>query len=132
MRLAAPTTESPSSPLLWFGVLGAPLGWTVQFAAGYWLAEARCSPGGGELLGLGPAAWMVPLTALATACALAAWAAALRLHRRTAGSSDYGAPPGGRNRFLAVIGIAIAPLFLAMIALTALGVFAHNPPCTQS
>lgn len=133
MRSLPPLSpDAPSSPLLWFGVLGAPLAWTLQFSVGYWLAESRCSESGGQLFGVALDVWMVPLTALAVGASVAAWLVALGLYRRSAEASEYGPPPGGRNHFLAVIGLAIAPLFTVLIALTALGVFFHFPPCTQS
>jgi ubiquinol-cytochrome c reductase cytochrome c subunit len=132
VRTPALTPDSAASPLLWFAVLGAPLGWAVQFAVGYWLAASGCSPGGGELFGTSLEVWMAPLTALALAAALGAALTALRLYRGSSGASDYDAPPPGRIRFLSVVGLAIAPLFLAMIALTAIGVFSHYPPCAQA
>lgn len=124
--------DSAASPLLWYAVLGAPAGWALQFSVGYWLAESGCAPSGGELFGVDLGTWMVPLTALALAAALGAGAAALSLYRRTASADDYEAPPPGRVHFLATIGLAVTPLFVVLIALTAIGVFVHYPPCNQS
>jgi hypothetical protein len=133
MRPLPPT--SPDSPLslpLWFAVLGAPLGWTLQFSVGYWLVEAQCSRTGQARWAIDVDLWMAALTALGAAAALGAGLTALALFRRSREAGHDSAPPAGRIHFLAMVGMAVAPLFLAMIALTAIGVFVHFPPCEQS
>jgi hypothetical protein len=107
--------------LLWFGVLGAPFAWASQHVTGYALTEATCSAAaasGGWHVHLD--ALTIAVTALAATVALAALAAAIATFRAV---RDRGpAPPGGRVRFLSVIGIAIAPLFLTMTLMGGLGV----------
>jgi heme/copper-type cytochrome/quinol oxidase subunit 2 len=122
--------DSAVSPVLWFAVLGAPIGWTVQFAVGYWTSEAQCTPGT-EQWSIALDTWTIVATAFAAVTAAAAGAAALALYRRTREADDEGPPPAGRTHFLAVVGLAVTPLFLVMIGLTALGVLIHIP-CGQS
>lgn len=133
MRLLPPMSpDSPVSLPLWFAALGAPLAWTLQFSVGYWLAEAACSQTGRRLWDIDVSLWMVPLTAVAAVVTIGAGLTALALFRRTRDADHDAAPPPGRIRFLAIIGMTVAPLFLAMIALTAIGVLVHFPPCDQS
>jgi hypothetical protein len=116
----------------WLGVLGPPFVWALQHVAGYSVGLADCPDNT-----RGPG-WNVPVDALTIAiggaaaiisalcglAAVAAWRAA-----RDADESD--APPAGRIHFLAMIGMTITPLFLAMIAMSSAGaVAAHG--CTQS
>ncbi len=127
MTVRAPT--SPASPLLWFGVLGAPLAWGLQFGIGYWITQGRCSPG--DEWGSGPDLWTLVLTILAAAAAIAAAATAVALFRATAAAEAEGAPPAGRTHFLAIVGMAIAPLFLAIIVMNGVGVLVLSS-CSQS
>lgn len=122
--------DSAVSPLLWFAVLGAPAAWTVQFAVGYWTSEAQCAPGT-EQFSIALDTWTIAATAFAGLTAAAAGAAAIALFRRTREVDENDAPPAGRVHFLSVIGLAVTPLFLALIALTAVGVLIHIP-CGQS
>jgi small-conductance mechanosensitive channel len=121
---------SAVSPVLWFAVLGAPIGWTVQFAVGYWTTEAQCSPGL-EQWDIALNTWAIAATAFAAVTAAAAGAAALALFRETREAEHDEPPPPGRIHFLAVVGLAVTPLFLVLIALTAVGVLIHIP-CSQS
>lgn len=131
MRLPPISPDSPVSAPLWFAVLGAPLAWTAQFSIGYWLAEAQCSQVGRARWDVDVGVWMIPLTAVAALLAIAAGLTALALFRRTREEEYASPPPQGRIHFLAIVGMAVTPLFLAMIALTAIGVLIHVP-CSQS
>ncbi len=114
--------------MLWFAVLGAPLAYAVQIGAGYWLAEAECSPTGG-MWGISLAVWGLVLGAVAAAIALAAGLTALWLFRRT---GDYKeAPPDGRIAFLGVVGMTVSSLFLALILISAAGILTYHV-CNQS
>lgn len=121
---------SPVSPVLWYAVLGAPIAWALQFWTGYWLAQAQCGPTGSQ--------WKIDLSAWATwvgiaglAMAIGALATAVTLYRRTATAEVKGAPPQGRIKFLSVVGMTVAPLFIAIIAMTSTGVLVLLP-CNQS
>lgn len=121
---------SPASPLLWFAVLGAPIAWVVQFGIGYWTAEAQCGPGP-EQWSIALNTWTIAASAFAAIAAAAAGVAALALFRQTSEADHEGPPPGGRTHFLSIVGLAVTPLFLVAIGLTALGVLIHIP-CGQS
>ena len=116
----------------WLGALGPPFAWTLQHVAGISVGLAHCPdntrgpgwsvPVDGLAIAIGAVAAIV--TALCGLAALAAWRAA-----RDAEESD--APPAGRIHFLAMIGMTITPLFLAMIAMSSAGAIAAHG-CTQA
>jgi hypothetical protein len=127
MRIRVPS--SPTSPVLWYAVLGAPVAWGAQFAISYWVTEARCSIAGGRW-GISVDAWVIVLTILAAAAAAGGWLIAFSLFRATSEDDVEGAPPGGRTRFMAAIGLAIAPIFLSIILLNGIGALVQD--CGQS
>jgi hypothetical protein len=113
-----------STLLLWFGLLGAPAAWTVQFLVGFWLSEVGCSAGGDR--GLAVDAWTTVATVAAAVLAVLAELAAIRTFRETRGARGKGGseepPPKGRVHFLAIAGIVIAPLFFFIIVMSGVGV----------
>jgi hypothetical protein len=127
MRIRAP--QSPVSPVLWYAVLGAPAAWVAQFGISYWMTQAKCSVAG-ERWGISVDAWTIGLTVLSVAIALGAGLVALALLRATGQDDVEGAPPGGRSRFFALVGLAVTPLFLAIILLNGIGVVIQG--CGQS
>jgi uncharacterized membrane protein len=120
--------ESPVSPVLWFAVLGAPAAYSVQLGLGYWLAEAACSPTGGEW-GISLSAWAAVVTASAAAVAVAAGLTSVWLFRRHEDRHDP--PPAGRVAFLAAVGMTVSVLFLTLILMTGAGVLTFHV-CNQS
>jgi hypothetical protein len=118
----------------WFGLLGAPVAWTAMHVLGYGLTEATCSPAGTRW-SIALDGWTLALTAVAAATAALAGLAALGAFIGTrnvegAGGSEE-PPPRGRIHFLSVVGMAISPLFLAIILMDGLAVsFLSN--CVQS
>jgi hypothetical protein len=127
MRIGAP--HSPSSPVLWYAVFGAPAAWALQFAVSYWVTEAKCSVAG-ERWGISVDAWVIVLTVFAVAMAGGGGLVALGLFRGTADEDLEGSPPGGRSRFFAAVGLAVTPIFLAIILLNGIGSVVQS--CTQS
>jgi hypothetical protein len=123
----------PLEALSWFGLLGAPAVWTLMHVLGYGLTEARCNPIGSGKVTLD--GWTVALMAVAAVIAVLAGVAALAVFLRTREVKGVGGseepPPKGRLHFLAVVGMAISPLFLAIILMDGLGVVLL-PDCTQS
>jgi hypothetical protein len=118
--------------LLWFGLLGAPFAWVLQFLVGYGLTEAACSAGGNRSLAVD--GLTIAATAAGAAVALLAELAAIEMFRRTrtakgAGGSEED-PPKGRVHFLATVGVAIGPLFLFIILMSGIGVLSL-PNCQQ-
>jgi hypothetical protein len=128
MRIRTPT--SPLSPTLWFAVMGAPFAWLFQFTVSYWLAEARCSVAGHDSdYAIDP--WVIAAGAVAFAVGALALATAIGIWRTTSDVEEDANPPLGRVHFLATIGIAVAPLFLAIIAMNSVGVGVLES-CNQS
>jgi hypothetical protein len=121
---------SPVSPVLWYAVLGAPSAWALQFWIGYWVSQARCDRPG-QAVPADLTAWTIVVAIAALAVAFGALATSIALFRRTSGAETKGPPPDGRIKFLAVVGMAVAPLFIAIIAMTSSGVLVLMP-CTQS
>jgi hypothetical protein len=128
VRIRVPT--SPASPLLWFGVAGAPAAWVLQFAIGYWIGWAECSATGSQW-GISISVWSIAVTAVAAVSAVAAGLTAAAMFMAVDAEVDDDPPPSGRVRFLAIVGMAITPLFFAMIVMNGVGaaVLAH---CHQS
>jgi hypothetical protein len=110
-----------SRRLLWFGVLGAPAAWVVQHLTGFVLTEGACHDLVGRTAGVELDAPTLAVTFAAAAITVGAGLAAAVTLRATRGADHEGPPPAGLMRFLAVIGVAIAPLFLAMILMSGLG-----------
>jgi hypothetical protein len=120
--------------LSWFGLLGAPLAWTLQFLFGLTLSEAACNEAGTR--------WDVPVdgptvaaTVAAAIIAVLAGLAALAAFRETRHARGKGGaeeePPLGRVHFLATVGVVISPLFLFIIVMNGVGV-AVLANCQQS
>ena len=128
MRVPRPNTGEAA--VLWLGVLGAPVAWAIQHVTGFALTQARCGEAATRgRWSLNMDAWTIVVSATALAVAVAALAAAIVTFRATRGAGSE--PPRGRIHFLAVIGITIAPLFLAMIMMSGLGAI-FLPECVQS
>ena len=108
--------------LLWTGVLGGPIVWSLQQFAGY--AVSRFSSDHRGLTGAHHAISIVAFLA-AAACALLAW---LEWHRLGDGP-PRGSEPGitGRSRFLAVLGIVTSGYFALVILSQWLPVFFLSP-----
>jgi hypothetical protein len=116
----------------WLGVLGPPFAWALQHVVGFFFGLADCpdntrGPGWNvpvDALTIVLGAATALITALCGAAAVAAW-------RATRGVDESDAPPAGRIHFLAMIGMTITPLFLAIIAMSSAGAIAAHG-CTQS
>jgi hypothetical protein len=106
--------------LSWYGLLGAPFAWTIFHVGGVGIATGACSPfglrSGGDLQ---PASLALAFGTLAVA--VGGLGAALVVYFSTRGVDEEGAPPLGRIHFLSVVGLTIAPLFIAIILMAGLG-----------
>ncbi|MGW0435626.1 hypothetical protein ACWDV4_24180 [Micromonospora sp. NPDC003197] len=137
--------------LLWFGVLGGALAWTVHLLAGWSIDELTCAAGSSEVAGM-PLRYAIGLTVLIpVAATVAALVVAWRAWRRT-GSPDTGTqvtgtpvagPQGsglpraggvghalGRARLLALVGLTSNLLFLTIIVLGGVATLVF-PPCQR-
>lgn len=101
--------------LAWFGWTGAPGAWAVLHVFGFGVTQAACNGPGRDVPVDGLA---IGATVVAALVAVAALISALRAFRATA---DADALPGERVHFMAVIGLAISPLFLAIILMAGIG-----------
>jgi hypothetical protein len=111
----------PRAALLWFAVLGAPAAWVTQFLAGYALTEAACNTVG-RTSNVPLDALVAALTAGAAAVSVLAGLAAVLIFRGARAAGEDGPPPGGRVVFMAIVGMIVAPLMLAIILLSGVGV----------
>jgi hypothetical protein len=117
----------PLRVLLWFGVLGAPAAWATQHVTGFALTQAECGAGFHGQIALD--GLTIAVTVAAAAVAVAAELCAIAVFRRTRDAGEE--PPGSRVHFMAIIGMTIGPLFLAIILMSGLGV-AVLENCRQS
>ena len=118
--MSAPTSaleitrrEGRGSALLWFGVLGAPLAWTVELVAGYSLEEwFACSPATstpGDILGLDVRAVALGISLATVVVAVAAGLVSLRCLRRI--EPDATDRVHQRARWMAIAGIMNSTLY---------------------
>jgi hypothetical protein len=110
--------------LQWFGLLAAPLAWTVQLVFGFGVADASCARAGRDRV-IDVEAWEIALTAAAATVAVCAELSALTLYRELRDVEDDAPGPRGRLHFFSVAALIGNVLFLALIALTAVGVLTH-------
>jgi hypothetical protein len=116
----------------WLGVFMPPFAWAAQHVLGYATGLADCPDNTA-----GPG-WHVPVDGLtvaiggtATVLVLLGGAFSLVAFLATREAEEDDAPPAGRIHFLSVIGITIAPLFLAIVLMSSAGAIIANG-CTQS
>jgi hypothetical protein len=110
--------------LQWFGLLAAPLAWTVQLVAGIGIAGASCAPAGSRW-GISVAAWQIAIAAAAGTVAVCAELSAATLYRELREVEDDAPGPRGRLHFFSVAALVGNVLFMALITLTAVGVLSH-------
>lgn len=104
--------------LVWFGVGGGAIGWMLQHVTGILLRLAACNVvnQGDSMPTVG---WTVVATALAATAAVLAEVTSLLIFLRFREQDEE--PPPSRVRFLSIVGLAINPLFLAIILMSGLG-----------
>lgn len=119
-------TTRRSNLLLWFGVLGGALAWAVQFIANLAFGWARCNPPVTRWA-LPVHGWEIALSAGALVVGLASLTVSTVIFIRSkdvAGQELQGMgtpPPLGRINFLAVMGILVNVLAIAIIVMTGIG-----------
>jgi hypothetical protein len=106
--------------LTWYGLLGPPFAWTLLHVAGVWVATGVCSPAGVRAEAT-PQPWSLGIAIGCAALALGGLVAAGIVYLSTRGVEEEAPPPLGRIHFLAVVGLVIAPLFIAIILMAGLG-----------
>ncbi len=128
-----PALPRPTPDLLmWAGLLAAPGAWAGQHITGVWLEIVRCHDNApGRSGGLPVDGLTVAVSAVAAILATTGLLAAVLAWRTARDADDDDPPPAGRVHFLAVVGITISPLFLAMIVMSGTGGTAISE-CVQS
>ena len=116
--------------LAWFGVFGAPAAWTLQHVFGLGVTLAACDRAG-SMFGIAVDTITIVLTASAAAVSVLAGVSAIAAFRAVRRSGEYDPPPQGRIFFLAIVGMTVTPLFLAIILMNGSGVLSLTL-CRQS
>jgi hypothetical protein len=110
--------------LLWFGVLGGGVAWSLHTVVDWGLEETVCRAGNDELLGLPLRPVLGVLTVLFLALSVASTVVAYGLWRRLPGTADDDLQQLRRDRahFMAVVGLVADVLFTIMIAMAGVAV----------
>jgi hypothetical protein len=114
--------------LLAFGLLAAPLAWTVQLLFGFGTALAACGP---VHRSFSLDVWELAITASAVAFALSGQAAAVLAWRETRNRTATDPPPAGRMRFLTEVALLANTVFVVVIVLGGVGAV-HLATCRQA
>jgi hypothetical protein len=124
LRLDPPASAGALSQ--WFAMAGAATAWGFQHAFGYWVSVGNCNQ---ESTGWGSGAefWTIAASATAALIAISAGLVAVALFRGTLEAETHGQAPPGRVRFLAIVGMAVTPLFLAIILMSGVGASIVSP-----
>jgi hypothetical protein len=117
-----------SNLVVWFGVLGGPLAWAVQFVTSLFLTFYDCGSEARATVALHPIETALGIAAILVG--LASTAVAARLFRDTRHPRELslevirgfgGEPPPGRIHFLAIVGLTVNFLSLAIVVMTTIG-----------
>jgi hypothetical protein len=127
--MTLPGRVDRTAVLLWFGLAGAPVAWTLQHIIGYGLTEASCQEAGQADWHLPLDAWTIVVTGAALVVGLASCAAAIATMRLTRDAGTE--PPGARIRFLATVAVTTGPLFVTIMLMSGLGTL-FTTACRQS
>ena len=114
--------------LMWYGMFGGPVAWAGQHIAGFGLTLADCHDLTLPHRDINYHAWTIVVTTVALVVIAGAGVAAIGAWRLTRGEEEL---PGARIHFLAVVGMAITPLFFIIVLMSGLGALLL-PQCVQS
>lgn len=116
--------ESTGSWRLWFGLLAAPIAWTIELILNYsleeWFACAPSTRDEGRVLGLSVDTVAVVVTSVLAAVALAGLLVSLACRRALRETKD--GDVGQRARWMALAGIFNSALYLVIILVS------YGPP----
>ena len=117
-----------SNLVVWFGVLGGSVAWAVQFVTSLFLTFYDCGAGARATVQLHPI--QVALGVAAIIVGLASTGVAAWLYRDTRRAREMslqvirgfgGEPPLARIHFLAIVGLTVNFLSLAIVVMTTIG-----------
>jgi hypothetical protein len=121
-------TRTPSNLVVWFGVIGGGVAWAITFVAGLAFTFADCGvdPAG---MSLPLHSWQAGLSAGGALVGLASLAVTVRVYLQSAVGEvpgevrhgDNAPPPTGRVNFLAVVGLIVNTVAIAIMIMTAIG-----------
>lgn len=103
--------------IVWFAVLGGATASAAQFVFGVQLGLARCEPPATRFP-LPLDTWAIALAAAAAVVVLAAQIASIAMFRATRDAEGR----AERIHFLAVVGLTVNPLLLALVVMDGVGV----------
>lgn len=124
----------PSTPMVWFGLAGGAVAFTLQFVAGLAFSFAQCNQPVGRWH-LPVRDWQVGLAIAGLIVGIASTAVAVRIFLRTFRIGDMfgmerrgdgSQPPLGRIHFLAVCGLLVNFLVMTIIVMDAIGTGLHG------
>lgn len=117
-----------SNLVIWFGVAGGSVAWVVQFVASLFLTFYDCGAGARASVSLHPIETALGIAAIVVGLASTAVAAWLFRDTRRAREMSLevirgrgGEPPLARVHFLAIVGLTVNFLSLAIVVLTTIG-----------
>jgi hypothetical protein len=117
-----------SNLVVWFGVLGGSIAWAVQFVTNLFLTFYNCGDAARSLVALHPIQTVVGAAAIIVGLASTAVAAWLFRDTRQAREMSRkvirgfgGDPPLARVHFLAIVGLTVNFLALAIVLMTTIG-----------
>lgn len=122
--------------VLWFGVLGGPLAWTVHMIAVWSINELTCASGNDEVNGLPLATALLAWVVAPGLVTLAAMGVCLWTWRRLGRAQATGtldeerARAFARARVLVFVAMVVDILFLAIIVLDGVNITVF-PPCLR-
>jgi hypothetical protein len=123
-------TDAGQDFLQWFGLLAAPLAWTVQLVLGFGVTQAACSTVRTRW-GVSVDTWETSLMVASALIVVLAEVCAVTLYRATIDVPYDGPPPVGRRHFFVAASSLGNVLFLAIILMSGIAAV-HHTPCQQS
>lgn len=117
-----------SNLVVWFGVLGGPVAWAIQFVTGLFLTFYDCGAESRSSVPLHPLETVIGVGAIVVG--LASASVATWLFRDTRRDREVslevirgfgGRPPVARLHFLAIVGVTVNFLAIAIVAMTTIG-----------
>jgi hypothetical protein len=126
-----PASRAVAPAVLWFGLFGAPVAWSLQLLASYALVAHGCYPDA-EPITMPVVPGLMPLVlgtgAAALAVALLAGGVAWRSWRATQGEHEALLEVGaGRVRFMALAGILLSAVFVLGIVMNTVPLLLLRP-----
>jgi hypothetical protein len=106
--------------LIWIGLLLAPGAWTVQHVLAFGVSETSCAAVGRQW-DVPFSTWQAVLMVAAGVLAVGGLGASILGFRQVRNAGEDDDPPAGRARLMAVCGMVICPIFLALVLLDGLG-----------